>query len=146
MGTPSREVSPTRRRVTSDKAGCALRDARRGRRLRIASMNTRVAIFLALILGFSLSSLSARSYREAPELEKLFAEKGVQGTFALLDSETDTIIVSNEARAKQRFTPASTFKIANSLIGLETGAVKNVDEVLPYGGKPQRFKHWERDM
>src|SRR5687768_11943616 len=98
---------------------------------RMTSMKTRVVIFLALVLAVSLSSLSARSYREAPELEKIFAEKGLQGTFVLLDLATDTLIVSNEARAKQRFTPASTFKIANSLIGLDTGAVKSVDEILP---------------
>jgi beta-lactamase class D OXA-50 len=107
-------------------------------------MNVRLLTFLALVIP--LCSLSGRSYREAPELERFFTDKGVQGTFALLDPATDTIIVSNEARAKQRFTPASTFKIANSLIGLDTGAVKSVDEVLPYGGKPQRLKAWERDM
>lgn len=107
-------------------------------------MNARLVIFLALLVP--LCPLSARSYREAPELERFFTDKGVQGTFALLDPATDTIIVSNKARAKQRFTPASTFKIANSLLGLDTGAVKSVDEVLPYGGKPQRFKTWERDM
>jgi beta-lactamase class D OXA-50 len=107
-------------------------------------MNVRLVTFL--ILFASLISLSASSFREAPELAKFFTDKGVQGTFALFDSATDTVIVSNETRAKQRFTPASTFKIANSLIGLDTGAVKSVDEVLPYGGKPQRFKHWERDM
>lgn len=107
-------------------------------------MNARLVIFLVLFV--SLSSLSARSYREAPELERFFRDKGVQGTFALLDPATDTVTVSDEARAKQRFTPASTFKIANSLLGLDTGAVKSVEEVLPYGGKPQRFKAWERDM
>ena len=107
-------------------------------------MNARLVTLLSLVM--SLSSLSARSYREAPELEKFFRDKGVQGTFALLDPATDTATVWNEARAKQRFTPASTFKIANSLLGLDTGAVKSVDEVLPYGGKPQRFKAWERDM
>jgi beta-lactamase class D len=107
-------------------------------------MNARLVTFLFLVV--SLSSLSARSYREAPELERFFSDKGVQGTFALLDPATDTVIVSNEARAKQRFTPASTFKIANSLLGLDTAAVKSVDEVLPYGGKPQPFKAWERDM
>ena len=37
-------------------------------------------------------------------------------------------------------------KVANSLIGLSTGAVRSADEVLPYGGKPQRFKAWEHDM
>src|SRR5690606_38824824 len=38
------------------------------------------------------------------------------------------------------------FKIPNTLIGLSVGAVSSVDEVLPYGGKPQPFKAWERDM
>lgn len=107
-------------------------------------MNARLVTFLVFFV--SLSSLSGRSYPEAPEIEKFFADKGVQGTFALLDPSTDTITVLNETRAKQRFTPASTFKIANSLLGLDTGAVKSVDEGLPYGGKPQRFKAWERDM
>src|SRR5438128_10099565 len=86
------------------------------------------------------------STKEVPELEKCFKDKGVVGTFVLFDAESDTMLVWNEARAKQRFIPASTFKIANSLIGLEVGAVENVDEKLPYGGKPQQFKQWERDM
>lgn len=107
-------------------------------------MNTRLIILLALVV--SLHSVSARTYREAPELERFFNDQGVKGTFALFDIATDTIVVSNEARAKQRFTPASTFKIANSLIGLDVGAVKDVEEILPYGGKPQPFKTWERDM
>jgi beta-lactamase class D len=107
-------------------------------------VNARLLTVFALIVPFC--SLSARNYREAPELAKCFTSHGVQGTFALLDLEADIVMVWNEARAKERFIPASTFKIANSLIGLDTGAVKSVDEVLPYGGKPQRFKHWERDM
>ena len=107
-------------------------------------MNARLLAVLALFLP--LVSLSAHTYVEAPELGKCFADKKARGTFALLDPATDTVMVWNEARAKERFTPASTFKITNSLIGLDTGAVRNVDEVLPYGGKPQRFKHWERDM
>src|SRR5690606_10185028 len=44
------------------------------------------------------------------------------------------------------FVPASTFKIPNTLIGLATGAVKSVDEIFPYGGQPQPFKTWEKDM
>ncbi len=59
---------------------------------------------------------------------------------------TTRAIVWNETRASERFVPASTFKIANSLIGLEVGAVRDVEEVLPYGGRPQRLKSWEKDM
>ncbi|HEX7515797.1 MAG TPA: class D beta-lactamase [Chthoniobacterales bacterium] len=103
--------------------------------------------FAVLILWVaSLHPLSARTYQDVPELAKCFRAQGVVGTFVLFDVATDTMLVSDEARAKKRFTPASTFKIANSLIGLDAGAVKNVDEVLPYGGKPQRIKEWERDM
>jgi beta-lactamase class D len=104
-------------------------------------------IFTVLILLVaSLHPLSARTHQEVPELAKIFQMQDVEGTFVLFDIETDTMFVSNETRAKKRFIPASTFKIVNSLIGLDIGAVKSVDEVLPYGGKPQRIKEWERDM
>jgi beta-lactamase class D len=101
---------------------------------------------LLIVLAVSLHSVSARTYQQVPELAKVFKDKDVVGTFVLFDVATDTMVVWDEARAKKRFTPASTFKIANSLIGLDVGAVKNVDDVLPYGGKPQRIKEWERDM
>jgi beta-lactamase class D len=52
----------------------------------------------------------------------------------------------NEERASTRFVPASTFKIANTLIGLAAGAVKDVDEILEYGAQPQPVKEWERNM
>jgi len=93
-----------------------------------------------------LATATAQQIEEAPELAALFRESSVEGTFVLFDQTAGKLRVWNEARAKQRFVPASTFKIANSLIGLDVGAVKNVDEVLPYGGKPQFFKHWEQDM
>lgn len=105
----------------------------------------RLSACLLLLLG-SWQGLLARSYQEVPELGAIFHREGLTGTFVLLDAANDTVFVSNKARAEQRFFPASTFKIANSLIGLDTGAVKSVDEVLPYGGKPQRLKAWERDM
>ncbi len=102
------------------------------------------ALFAALALSIQVSF--AQTYREAPELKPCFEDAGVAGTFVLFDVAADTMLVWDEARAKQRLTPASTFKIANSLIGLDVGAVKDVDEVLPYGGKPQPRKEWERDM
>lgn len=103
-----------------------------------------LAVSISLLA--SLQPLSARTYEEVTELARVFKDKGVAGTFVLFDVATDTMFVSDKARAMKRFTPASTFKIANSLIGLDVGAVKDVEEVLPYGGKPQLRKEWERDM
>lgn len=84
--------------------------------------------------------------KEQPAFGTHFSAEGLTGTFVLLDPEANTLHTWNPTRAKERFIPASTFKIANSLIGLESGAVKNLEEVLPYGGKPQAFKEWEHDM
>lgn len=117
-----------------------------GQRPPLQGVPMKQSILALLAWGSLLHSLPARTYQDVPELAKCFQDKGVTGTFVFFDVGTDTMFVSNEARAKKRFTPASTFKIANSLIGLDVGAVKSVDEVLPYGGKPQRIKDWERDM
>jgi beta-lactamase class D len=84
--------------------------------------------------------------QENAALGQFFEQQGVKGTFVLLDVKTGAIQVHNAERAAKRFVPASTFKIPNSLIALETGAVKSVDEVVPYGGKPQPLPQWEHDM
>jgi beta-lactamase class D len=105
------------------------------------------SLFLVALLASLVSPpTNAQTIEPVPELKKHFDAQGVVGTFVLFDLTGDRMQVYDEARAKKRYAPASTFKIANALIGLDMGAVKDIDEVLPYGGKPQLFKHWERDM
>ncbi|MGH8652534.1 MAG: class D beta-lactamase [Gammaproteobacteria bacterium] len=102
-------------------------------------------LFTAAILLLT-SQAYALDWKDSPQVGKLFNNPGVKGTFVLYDVTAQRLIGHNHARANTRFVPASTFKIPNTLIGLSVGAVKNVDEVLPYGGKPQPFKAWEKDM
>lgn len=83
---------------------------------------------------------------ERPDLGAAFSNLGVTGTIAVHEPATRRLTLVNPARAEQRFIPASTFKLANSLIALETGVVKDENEVIPYGGKPQWNKAWEQDM
>ncbi|WP_231759402.1 class D beta-lactamase [Microbulbifer elongatus] len=105
-------------------------------------MNKFVAIFFAVL---STPCFSA-DWEESSEVNGLFTRSGVSGTFVLYDSGSGKFIGHNPQRSEVRFVPASTFKIANSLIGLSVGAVKDVDDILPYGGQKQLFKIWERDM
>lgn len=100
------------------------------------------ASFIFLLAG----QAHAIDVEQSPELEKQFNAAAVNGTFVVYDVSADRRVIYNLPRAEKRFIPASTFKIPNSLIGLSTGAVQSVDEVLPYGGKPQPFKSWEQDM
>ena len=77
----------------------------------------------------------------------LFARAGRQGTFVVLDPAGRVIAGHNRRRAETRYTPASTFKIPHSLIGLSVGAVASVDEVLPYRSDAPPFSpDWEKDM
>lgn len=85
-------------------------------------------------------------WKEDARLERLFGDQHVHATFIVHDLAADTYTVHDRRRAETRYIPASTFKIANSLIGLATGAVASVDEVLPYGGKPTRRPEWAHDM
>lgn len=97
-----------------------------------------------LVVGAPPATASPIVVRD--DLRAVFQRAGTQGTFALYDVSNKRLTVVDTGRAFQRRIPASTFKIANTLIALETGAVSSVDEVLPYGGKPQPFPEWERDM
>lgn len=80
------------------------------------------------------------------DAEDAFASEGFSGTFAAYDARADRLITLNARRAEARFIPASTFKIPNSLIALEVGAVKDADEVFRYDGKPRRVAAWQKDM
>jgi beta-lactamase class D len=71
----------------------------------------------------------------------------VEGTFLLLDERRGELRGHNRSRAEQRFSTASTFKIANALIGLSLGAVGSVDELIPYAGDANPFmREWLEPM
>jgi beta-lactamase class D len=103
-----------------------------------------LGIFVLTIFGPINSSFAEQ--KEMPELAEFFLQQNAVGTFALYDPAYDRLILVNAVRAAERMFPASTFKIANSLVALETKVVDDENEIIPYGGKPQIFKIWEHDM
>lgn len=92
------------------------------------------------------SAALAEPIEERAELAKVLAQQGVRGTFVLLDASTGRAVGVDAERAGRGFVPASTFKIANTLTALETGAVADENEVVPYGGLRQKVRAWEQDM
>ena len=59
------------------------------------------------------------------DFKKFYDEYKVEGSFILLDPQTNQTIFYNIKQLDQAFSPASTFKICNALIGLETGVIKD---------------------
>ncbi len=89
---------------------------------------------------------STSVWKTSPQLDQLFQQQGVTGTFVVHDVSAGVYTAHDRARAETRYIPASTFKIPNTLIGLSTGTVANVDTILPYGGKPTSRPEWAHDM
>ena len=88
----------------------------------------------------------AYEWKESKDIEHIFTNAGIKGTFVLYDASNNLFFGHNKERAQTRFIPASTFKIPNTIIGLSIGAVTSVDEILPYGGGKCFLPEWERDM
>jgi beta-lactamase class D len=81
--------------------------------------------------------------------------KGTQGAFVLYDLKSNRYVRYNEQRCQERFSPKSTFKIPNSLIGLETGVIRDAEFVIQWDREkypPQTdwnqepFIHWGKDQ
>lgn len=77
------------------------------------------------------------------ELEQYF--QGFTGAFVFFDLNDNRYIRFNSERCAERFLPASTFKIMNSLIGLETGVIPDENYVIPWDGTPYDVPAWNRD-
>lgn len=78
------------------------------------------------------------------DLEVYYDKFGVDGSFALYDNSKSSYVLYNPDQFEHPFTPASTFKICNSLIGLETGVIADADFVIPWDSVP-RNPIWDKD-
>ena len=78
--------------------------------------------------------------------EKIFEDYAVDGSFVLLNTIRGDTIIVNEEVANQGFLPASTFKIPNTIIGLETGVIPDINFQLKWDGVVSDFvPAWNKD-
>jgi beta-lactamase class D len=82
-----------------------------------------------------------------PDLGEVFTDAGTAGTFAMFDpSDGGRMVVTDRERAETAYLPASTFKIPNSLIALETGVVADADStIFPWDKVVRDFDAWNQD-
>ena len=71
---------------------------------------------------------------------------GHEGCFVLYATQTDSYIRYNSIACRERYSPCSTFKIANSMIALDTGVATGPDFTLKWNGSTYPFASWDRDQ
>ncbi len=81
-----------------------------------------------------------------PEFQPLLDEAEVDGTILIYVLEDDQYYSNDFQWAQKGFLPASTFKIANSIIALETGVMENDSTLIRWKGEARAQKVWEQDL
>jgi len=106
--------------------------------------------FIFYILHFTffilLNACMQNNVTADDSLKKYFDENHVTGTFGMFDNGQGQFTIYNLSRFKDSaYLPASTFKIVNSLIGIQTGIISNENMVIPWDGIHRR-PEWDKDL
>ncbi len=108
---------------------------------------------IAALLLLYCSACSPNNVTVDNSFKKYFDDNGVTGTFGFFDNGQAHFTVYNLSRFKDSaYLPASTFKIVNSLIGIETGRIVNEKMVIKWDGVVRKFpggdtaKAWNKDL
>jgi beta-lactamase class D len=106
----------------------------------------RFFLFLLIVFITLISSCSVNKAKINNDLKKYFDSANVDGCFALKDNVSGEITLYNLKLDTQRILPASTFKIVNSLIGLETGRITDEKMVIKWDGVKRWDEDWNKDL
>lgn len=90
-----------------------------------------VLSFLFVVVPF----VSADNIKSCSDLKE-------QCTFVLFDETNNSYSIINKARSQQQFSPYSSFKIANTLIALDTGVVESLAQELTFSRKSYPIQKW----
>jgi len=107
-------------------------------------MKLGVFIIIAVIL---LAGCTQNNVTVDNSLKKYFDDNKVTGTFGLFDNGQGHFTIYNLSRYRDSsYLPASTFKIINSLIGLQTGRISGENMVIKWDGVTRSIPEWNKDL
>ena len=114
---------------------------------------TFLKIVTSIILISLITCCSPNNVKIDNTLKPIFDQNKVIGSFGMFDNVTGEFTIYNLKRYRDSaYLPASTFKIVNSLIGIETGKVVNEKMVIKWDGIVRIFsngdtaKNWNKDL
>ncbi|MGH1387770.1 class D beta-lactamase [Kordia sp.] len=78
--------------------------------------------------------------------QKIIDSVHLKGSILLYDAKTELYYSNDFIWAFEEQLPASTYKIPNSIIALETKAVADQNTIFKWNGEKRFFKSWEADL
>jgi beta-lactamase class D len=80
------------------------------------------------------------------EFQAILDSANVSGSILIWDFYAATYYSNDFKHCKKGYLPASTFKIVNSIIALETGVVEDLNTMFYWDSVPRRLDIWNRDL
>lgn len=102
-------------------------------------------LWLTIIAIIAAINCYSNPPEEIPALKNVFDKFRVDGSILIYGLNENTYTGYNLERCNTAFSPASTFKIPNTLIALETG-VATTQSVFEWDGQKRFSPAWEKDM
>jgi beta-lactamase class D len=81
-----------------------------------------------------------------PVFENILDSFQLKGSILIFDNAGNTFFSNDYYWANERNLPASTFKIPNSIIALETGVIQSDTTTIKWNGEKRRLAVWEQDL
>jgi beta-lactamase class D len=107
----------------------------------------RIYILLAGLFALLLGSCAKSRIKDHKEWEHYFSDNGIRNAcFILRDNNHESIHYYNKDRCVQRFLPASTFKVFNSLVALETVVAPDDQLMIKWDGVDRGKAEWNKEM
>ena len=106
----------------------------------------KIKLFGFVIIYIVSLPLFAQTSNESMRWQRIFEKYNINGTIVVCNISSDECKVYNKHRSDSAYLPASTFKILNSMIALQTGSIKNVNDTIKWNGEDRGWSEWNKDQ
>ncbi|WMX12880.1 MULTISPECIES: class D beta-lactamase [unclassified Aureispira] len=102
-------------------------------------------LYMGVLLVFGIAACTSPKEEHATmNLDELYKNNQVEGCFLLKSLNSDQLYVYNSNRCERGFIPASTFKIPNSIIALETGVAMDENLYIEWDSVVRKISAWNQ--
>ncbi len=103
-------------------------------------------IVLMLLCVLCSCSFNKNSLCNDEDIANIFQKNIATGTMIVASEDNNSYYIFNNKRASTPLSPASTFKIPNSIIAIENGILENQYEVIKWDGEKRFLNSWNQDQ
>lgn len=107
----------------------------------------RFSFLLILLSALAITSCRESRIHEEKDWGKRFEAQGIKNAcFILRDNNHEAVHYYNKDRSLERMSPASTFKIFNSLVALETAIAPDEQLTIKWDSVVRPMAEWNKDL